>query len=115
MKKTVMKEVDCCDVCGKDDYVTACMSCKIDHCYDCGQTHGKRYAHAVHFSGSGDGYYCNTCDNKMTASGGDLLHASYRKIESMRNEEKAWYADFRKRSDSAEERLSAISEQEKKS
>lgn len=114
MKKTVTKEVDCCDVCGKEDYVNTCMSCGIDHCYDCSQTRGKRYAHAVNFSGSGDGYYCSSCDNSLTSSGIDLTHASYRKIESMRNEEKAWYADFRKRADSAEKRLSAIRAPEKK-
>lgn len=115
MKKTVLKEVDCCDVCGKDDYVTACMGCGVDHCYDCSKTEGKTYPHAVHFSGSGDGYYCKTCDYELTVSGGNQPHAAYRKIESLRNEEKAWCADFRKRSDSAEEKLSAIRALEKKS
>jgi len=115
MKKTVLKEVDCCDVCGKDDYVTACMSCGVDHCYDCSKTEGKKYPHAVNFSGSGDGYYCNTCDHEMAISGGNPLHAAYQKIESLRDETKAWFVDFKKRADSAEEWLSAIRAQEKKS
>jgi len=109
MKKTIQKQVDCCDACAKEDtYVYACKNCGTEHCYDCRETEGKEYSHAINFSGSGDGYYCNKCDTELTRTKADKSHAAYRRIEALRNEAKAWGDDFRKRSDQAEAALKAL-------
>jgi len=108
MKKTEMKEITCCDVCGKESYLNACMKCGIEHCYDCEKIAGKKYPHGVHFSGSGDGYYCVSCDAELTKGGTDIRHAAYRAITSLRNEGEAWGVDFNRRSKEAESRLEAL-------
>ena len=108
MKKTVMKEVTCCDCCGKEEYLTACINCGVEHCYDCEKTEGKKYVHAVHFSGSGDGYYCKKCDDELTSSDSNPRHIAYRKIESLRNEANAWSVDFKARANKAESEVNAL-------
>jgi len=108
MKKTVQIEADCCDSCDEQGYVTKCLSCGTEHCYECRKTEGKEYKHAINFSGSGDGYYCNKCDAELTKNKTDKRHTAYRHIESLRNEAKAWSDDFTKRSDEAEATLKRL-------
>ena len=100
--KSVQTEVHCCDACGKEFLVTACICCGKEYCYDCRKREGKEYSQGVHFSGSGDGYYCNPCDAKLTASGSDKLHAAYRAVASLRIEGQAWGEDFQRRCKAAE-------------
>jgi len=108
MKKTELKEVTCCDHCGKETYVTACMCCGTEHCWECRKTEGKEYSHGVNFSGSGDGYYCSGCDAALTKSGGDERHAAYRAVASLRHEADAWGTDFQRRQKAAEARVEAL-------
>lgn len=106
MKKTIQKEVHLCDKCGAEEsYMNACRTCDTEMCYECWQKHGKEYAHGVHVRGSGDGYYCNPCDAKLTKSGADKRHAAYRVIESLRSELKSWFDDFQRRQTKAEKAL----------
>ena len=58
MKKTITKEVTCCDCCEKEEHMETCINCKVEHCYACSKTEGKKYSHAVNFGGSSDGYHC---------------------------------------------------------
>ncbi len=106
MKKIVSKQTHFCDMCGKeDDYPHVCMNCGKEMCYDCRKKHGVEYTQGVHFSGSGDGYYCKECDLKLTTNGKDKLHAAYRAITSLRLENKAYWNNFEKRSKEAESTL----------
>ena len=95
MKKTREKEVLICDGCLKEQaYLTRCLHCNTEHCYDCKQTRGVGYNHGVHFSGSGDGYYCNGCDDKLLKDGANHRYNAYRKIRHLRMEQVAWIKDF---------------------
>ena len=85
MKKQVMRETTFCDVCGKQtEYVYRCNECGTEMCYSCRGANGKEYVHSVLCSGSGDGFYCNACDVKLTKSGTDKKHAAYRAVASLR-------------------------------
>lgn len=109
MKRTIQKEVHFCDQCGKEDsYPTACMGCGTEMCGQCQNKHGKAYTHAVYCSGSGDGFYCNPCDAKLTAAGDDKRHNAYRAIKSLRYELEAWSIDFKKRQEAAEKAVLAF-------
>mgnify|MGYP007037387226 CR=1 FL=1 len=111
MKKTVMKEVTCCDCCKKEaEHLTACMNCGIEHCYDCTEMEGKHYVRAVNYGGSGDGYYCKKCDIELMSNRSSPRHIAYRKIESLRNEAKAWNENFRLRANEAEQEVAALRE-----
>lgn len=107
MKKTVAKDVHCCDACGaeQDFGMDACLKCGAEHCFNCKKTHGKEYQHGIYVGGSGDGYYCNACDTELTASGADRRHAAYQAIARLRNELKAWSEDFKRRANEAEQAL----------
>lgn len=114
MKKTIEIVADICDVCGEQcDYSDPCLACGVEHCYECKKTLGKEYRHSVYVSGSGDGYYCNDCDRKLTISGRDSLHAAYWRIESLRHEKKAWYQDFQRRAEDAEKILRDVQEEQR--
>lgn len=105
MKITVMKEVTICDCCETEAYLTACLNCGVEHCYECRAKYGKTYEHAVHFSGSNDGYYCKKCDADLIEGPDTRQHKAYRKIEALRNEVKAWSSDFQFRAAKAEEEV----------
>lgn len=52
MKKILPVELNYCDGCGKQqDYLIGCMSCGVEHCYECRESAGKEYPHSVHCSG----------------------------------------------------------------
>jgi len=107
MKKTELKEVTCCDHCSKETYVTACMRCGKEHCWECRKTEGVEYHHGVYVSGSGDGYYCSECDSILTKAGDNERHSAYRAVMSLRREVDVWGTDFQRRKKDAETRLAA--------
>ena len=112
MKKQITVEGHSCDVCGAEvsaGYVSTCMHCGAEHCWDCSKTEGKAYQHGVYLGGSGDGYYCNGCDVSLTKNGSDPRHREYRAIESLRREAEEWEMIFRRRKKAAEEKLEALS------
>lgn len=112
MKQTVQIEVHCCDACSaQQDYVSTCINCGAEHCFECRAKEGKKYSKGVYVSGSGDGYYCNKCDAELTKSGADERHAAYRSVASLRHEAKAWSADFERRMKVAEARVQQANEQ----
>lgn len=105
MKKTISKETHFCDKCGKEyAYPDRCERCGMECCYECAEKHMHKYTHAVHFSGSGDAYYCNACDT-VAASNGDKKHAAYRRIASLKAESMAWSKDFTRRTEEAQEAI----------
>lgn len=109
MKKMIQTEVIVCDKCGaQESYMNECMTCGTEFCYECWKKHGKEYSHGVYLRGSGDGYYCNPCDAKLTKSGADKRHSAYRVIESLRSELEAWTTDFKGRQEKAEKALKTI-------
>lgn len=109
MKKTILKEVSICDICGASDNIYyACHNCGIQFCYDCNKTHGKSYNHGLHFSGSGDGYYCNKCDAVLTASKDNILFNAYKEIEAYRAEEISWYNNFKARYTATEDLIKRL-------
>jgi hypothetical protein len=78
------------------------------HCYECQKTQGHDYAHAIYVRGSGDGYYCNTCDTKLLRDGGDKRHAAYVRIATLRTEAESWTKDFTERRRAAEQALADL-------
>ena len=108
MKKTVSVEQIKCDFCGEEAW-SGCLQCGKDICYECRKTHAKEYSHGVNVGGSGDGTYCNDCDDKLRKTN-DPLHAAYRKIEALKNEANGFYANFKVRQDEAEKALKELQE-----
>jgi len=99
-----------CDVCGKEvSGYSNCDHCGKEYCYECSKTELKEYKHSVYCSGSGDGNYCHKCDAELIASG-DKKHIAYRNIANLRNENRGWNEDFKRRSDAAESELSKLQE-----
>lgn len=80
----------------------SCDKCGIDHCYDCKQTLGVTYPHAVFFTGSEDGYYCNTCDRILTKDGKNARFQAYQLIGRLRLEHDRFDEDFKRRREQAE-------------
>ena len=108
MKKNINKEVTVCDKCGKENYVEACLNCAVEMCYECRIKHGVSYSYGVFFQGSGDGFYCNACDDKLNKSKSDKRHNAYTSIRNLRVEHESWSEDFRQRSSDAEKRLEKL-------
>lgn len=104
MKVTKQKEITCCDFCGDEGTYEKCRACGKDVCYECQKTQGVEYPHSVYCSGSGDGFYCHSCDK----SANDQLHKAYRAIQALRRENDGFYADFRNRTKAAEDRLKEL-------
>ena len=106
MKKKVERTVHECDSCHKDcDYPVTCLNCGAEYCYGCAKNKGKEYSHGVYAQGSGDGFYCSTCNSKLIASGNNEKHCAYRAIERLKVECEAWNIDFNRRKLLAEKRL----------
>jgi len=106
MKKTVSKEVDFCDSCGKEGYTIKCLSCGAEHCWDCMKKLGKEYGHAVFSGGSRDGYFCNKCI-KSPKKNKRLLDA-YKNIEVLYGEYEQWWKNFNKREEIAEKHVEEL-------
>jgi hypothetical protein len=113
MKKVMRKEVEFCDGCNAETYVTACMKCGVDHCWQCQEKWGVEYAHGVYVKGSGDGYWCKPCDVQMSESGSDELYLAYVAIRQVRDEMIAFNAEWSQRKDAAESRLKQLQEQKR--
>jgi len=107
MKKNVMIEQTFCDVCGAEAGMNTCLKCGKEFCYKCKKTHAMEYGHSVNFTGSGDGLYCNECDEKCRLEG-DRVHSAYMLIKALRNESIGWHSDFQKRADAAEAQLNCL-------
>ena len=105
--KVIKKEVSFCDECGNEVYVQAGLGCGIEHCEKCRRRRGYEYKHAVPFSGTGDGYFCNKCDKEPPEKVKEL-HQAYRRIQSLHNEEKKWHKTFEARVEVAESVLNAL-------
>lgn len=110
MKKRIEMDATFCDACDKQEYVTACMKCGTEHCYDCRKVKGVEYGHAVYFRGSGDGYYCTPCDQRLSESKDNPRHLAYQAIRALRDESAAWSEDFKLRSDIAEAEVKKYAE-----
>ncbi len=106
MKKKVTKELDVCDWCNTDEPVyNKCSICGKHACYDHKKEYMTEFPHAVCFSGTGDGTYCNECLLKHPP---DELRLAYLEIQRLREEQKQYYKDFERRSKLAEERVKEL-------
>ena len=105
MKKRIDKEVTFCDGCKKETYITACLTCGVEYCWECRRVLGVEYKHSCYASGSGDGYYCNGCHYVLLKQAGNKLFNAYRLIANLRRENELFYDDWKKRSDKAESDL----------
>jgi len=113
MKKLVEIEQTICDICGKREAYYKCNGCGIDICYECIEVHAVKYSHSLYCSGSGDGLYCNDCNEKLSKSD-DKLYKAYVKIQMLKNEAKGWSEDFNQRSKLAEAKLQTLLYEENK-
>lgn len=106
MKIKKEKTISLCDECGvENSYMDSCLCCGKEMCFNCWKKRGKSYNHGVFFAGSGDGYYCNECDKKLTEKGSDKQHKAYRNIASLREEYQTWHLRFKERATEAENNL----------
>lgn len=105
MKKKVERFVEVCDSCHKEDYTHKCLGCGKDFCWECMKTEGVEYHHAVHFSGSGDGFYCHECDKTCFKT---PLHRAFRAVEDLKQEADEWQKDFQARMKAAEDHLKSL-------
>jgi len=105
VKKQVTIEQAICDFCQHEQSYQQCLRCGKDVCWACKKTRGVDYNHAVYFAGSGDGFYCTSCDIALSESKADPVHQAYVGIRALRDEQIAWGKDFEKRRDVAEETL----------
>lgn len=97
MKKMTTTEQRFCDCCKNPaPYSYQCDNCGNDHCFACSEKVGKKYSHDVGVGGSGDAYYCLSCDALLSACG-DPRWKAYSAIRILREENKAWYESFERR------------------
>ncbi len=101
----ITEEKAICDFCGDENkYTDKCLGCGKDMCYECRKIHGIKYRHAIVFSGSGDGYFCNEC-NSNPPEKVRKLHSLYRNIILLSNERENFYKQFEIRSKKVEDEL----------
>ena len=108
MKKSILKEVTFCDCCDKEGYVVQCIRCGIEHCWKCRESQGKNYTYSVWCSGSGDGYYCNECDEVLMKTEKSELHSAYVNINNLKKERIKLLKDIDSRCKLAEIELEQI-------
>jgi hypothetical protein len=113
VKKTVTREIECCDVCSAEHAHYKCIKCGKMYCYECKDAAGVQYAHGVCFGGTGDGFYCHPCDEKAAADG-DPIHRAYRVIRALQSEWKGFRTDFEARCKRAEEELKNLQDIEER-
>jgi hypothetical protein len=97
------KEVIFCDFCNQEaahGLAIKCINCHKHACLNCNKESMTEYSHAVYFSGSDDGHYCNDCDSALT--GKDALHNAYVEIQKLKEERKKLFDNFDNRSKIAE-------------
>jgi hypothetical protein len=83
------------------------LGCGKDVCWDCKKKAGIEVHAGLFFSGSGDGFYCNSCRTLRSVVASDLYQA-YLKIHVMRQEYDSWSADFEIKRKKAEEELQLL-------
>jgi len=109
MKKTVEREVEFCDICEKEvAYASPCLICGKVLCYECKKTAATEFHHAVYFSGSGDGLYCNECLSKPIPEEHIAVLQAYKTIIALINEATSWGEGFQARSKEAETKLKQL-------
>ncbi len=114
MARVVRREVEItlCDGCNKDvDYPRPCLRCGKAYCYECSKACTVEYAHAVSFSGSGDGRYCVPCDTFLQ-SNPQPLHSAYLRIANLRAQQKRMYDEWEATAKLAEASLRSIQAKE---
>ena len=113
MRKKILREVevDVCSNCGKEDGMSfECFACNFVACWDCSDKSEVmvKYSHGVYHHGGKDGWYCATCDMRLSEDRSDPLHNSYTKVRSLRETLKHWSESFersRKVAEAEAERL----------
>ncbi len=103
-------EVKVCDFCDKDENAREeCLSCGKHICYNCKKTAGRVFHHAVYFSGSGDGFFCNQCiaEKPKNPKVEKLLNA-YLRIAALRTETELQCTALKERIDKAEAALKEL-------
>jgi hypothetical protein len=106
MKKTIKKEAHYCDVCNKEeDYISECLGCGKEFCFDCKDKHGYEYSYKVYFRGWGDGYYCNECIKGLTKSKESARFNAYLRIQELKEESESIYDEFKKKQEKAEKEI----------
>lgn len=109
MKKTITKEIECCDFCDSDkEAYHSCTYCGKKACYSCNEHKLITLKHAVNFTGSMDGTYCPDCYSKLSESGEDELFNAYLKLEKLVAEYKTFYDPWKTRSKAAERDIEFI-------
>jgi len=109
MRKTVEKEVEFCDICGKEmPYPCKCLICGKDICYGCHEDNMTEFTHSAHCSGSSDGQYCNECLSKPIPTEHQPLLNAYRAIEMLTKEAQLWSEDYETRRKAAEKRVQEL-------
>jgi hypothetical protein len=108
MKRTVTEEREFCDNCESGGAWYRCLKCGKVFCHDCKEKKGVEYNYAVHFQGSGDGFYCFECDAELRASGTDAVHSAYMEIAKLKTESQEFYATFEAKRTIAEKNLEKI-------
>ena len=117
MKKTIQVEAIVCDKCGDGRDLHSCYSCLncgMDMCYGCLEKYGIKYSYAVYFSGSGDGYYCINCDNKLKTSGKDELWNAYFRIHLLKKKSERFGKNFQFLAKQAEKDVEKIKNERNK-
>jgi hypothetical protein len=95
MKKLIEIEAAFCDNCGRQEYTEACLgSCGLEVCWRCKQIRGVEYKRGVYVSGSGDGFYCTPCDQRLSEDHTDRRHTAYQVVRALRDEYVAWHKNF---------------------
>jgi len=104
MKKIVEKEVHFCDSCGKETYVSQCLVCVAEYCWECEKKEMVEYKSGVWSSGL-DGHYCLRCNSELLVNKNNPIHELYVRIKYLRMENESWYKEFKKRADATEKEL----------
>ncbi len=102
MIKTILKEVHCCDKCGKDEhYISKCDNCHSEYCWNCRVGNIVAFPHSIYCEGSGDGSYCTHCVDELKRQKDPRLMA-YLAIQDLRGEMKRDADKFKARVDATE-------------
>ncbi len=96
MLKEKYEMVPCCDFCGSNKNVfEKCLGCGADVCFECAKKAGKDFPHSTWGSGSGDGYFCNSCLSKPPEKIQKIL-SLYLRIQELRIINEGFYEKFKK-------------------
>lgn len=93
-KKIIRTQV--CDICRVEESYKKCSGCGIDICPDCEDDEDKvrHYRHSIHVTGSGDGLYCNECQ-EILRENKDEKFAAYSKMDQLITNHEKYMEAFR--------------------